>query len=137
MKRVPLLLIELILVMGLPAAETASKSWTLGLASALMVALGYPGEIQSNPSGRWMWWFFVLQLLELLVQYKWSENVWPKWRMLVVGYLMSLGLATTAMISSAAQSRDGSEASMWVDGLQVACGLVEAIVLCYQIHHVV
>merc|ERR1712193_15711 len=26
----------------------------------VMVALGYPGEIQSNPSGRWMWWFFAM-----------------------------------------------------------------------------
>merc|ERR1712146_879388 len=55
---VPLLLIELILVMGLPAAETASLSWKLGAASAVMVALGYPGEIQDDPSGRWLWWFF-------------------------------------------------------------------------------
>ena len=52
---VPLLLIELILVMGLPADETASKAWSLGLASALMVCLGYPGEIQDTPSGRWLW----------------------------------------------------------------------------------
>ena len=34
---VPLLLIELILVMGLPTEETVRKSWSLGLASALMV----------------------------------------------------------------------------------------------------
>merc|ERR1719422_288737 len=34
---VPLLLIELILVMGLPAEETVSKSWKLGVASAVMV----------------------------------------------------------------------------------------------------
>merc|ERR1712025_596196 len=53
---VPLLLIELILVMGLPAAETSSKCWKLGVASALMVALGYPGEIQDDPAGRWLWW---------------------------------------------------------------------------------
>jgi len=53
---VPLLLIELILVMGLPAEETTSLIWSLGLASALMVALGYPGEIQDSPSGRWLWW---------------------------------------------------------------------------------
>ena len=53
---VPLLLIELILVMGLSAEETSSKSWNLGVASALMVALGYPGEIQDNASGRWLWW---------------------------------------------------------------------------------
>merc|ERR1739844_630489 len=54
---VPLLLIELILVMGLPAEETVAKSLNLGVASAIMVALGYPGEIQDNPQGRWMWWF--------------------------------------------------------------------------------
>jgi bacteriorhodopsin len=53
---VPLLLIELILVMGLPADKTASLSWQLGVASALMVALGYPGEIQEDPKGRWLWW---------------------------------------------------------------------------------
>jgi bacteriorhodopsin len=53
---VPLLLIELILVMGLPAEDTSSLAWSLGLASALMVALGYPGEIQDSPSGRWTWW---------------------------------------------------------------------------------
>merc|ERR1712066_177840 len=53
---VPLLLIELILVMGLPAEETVNKAWSLGLASALMVSFGYPGEIQDTPSGRWFWW---------------------------------------------------------------------------------
>merc|ERR1712018_814914 len=53
---VPLLLIELILVMKLPAAETVSLSWQLGVASALMVSLGYPGEIQDDLSVRWQWW---------------------------------------------------------------------------------
>jgi len=53
---VPLLLIELILVMGLPADQTKFLAWSLGLASAAMVALGYPGEIQDDPSGRWFWW---------------------------------------------------------------------------------
>merc|ERR1711879_174955 len=53
---VPLLLIELILVMGLPADQTADLGWKLGVSSAVMVALGYPGEIQDNPAGRWMWW---------------------------------------------------------------------------------
>jgi len=53
---VPLLLIELILVMKLPAEQTSSLSWNLGLASALMVAFGYPGEIQNDLSQRWLWW---------------------------------------------------------------------------------
>lgn len=53
---VPLLLMELILVMGLEAEETASMALKLGVTSALMVALGYPGEIQDDPNGRWLWW---------------------------------------------------------------------------------
>ena len=53
---VPLLLIELILVMRLSGAETRAKATKLGLLAALMVLLGYPGEISSDPSTRWLWW---------------------------------------------------------------------------------
>jgi len=53
---VPLLLIELILVMKLPQEETVSLGWKLGVSSAVMVALGYPGEIQNDLSTRWSWW---------------------------------------------------------------------------------
>lgn len=52
---VPLLLVELILVMGLSRQETSSKAIRLGLLAALMVGLGYPGEIADAASGRWMW----------------------------------------------------------------------------------
>lgn len=52
---VPLLLVELILVMGLSRQETSSKAIRLGLLAALMVGLGYPGEIADVASGRWMW----------------------------------------------------------------------------------
>merc|ERR1719313_1289099 len=45
---VPLLLIELILVMRLPAGESAKLSWGLGASSAIMVALGYPGETKTT-----------------------------------------------------------------------------------------
>merc|ERR1719469_960238 len=48
---VPLLLMELILVMGLEAGQTQALAWKLGVSSAMMVALGYPGEIQDDPSG--------------------------------------------------------------------------------------
>lgn len=53
---VPLLMVELILVMNLSSEETTKMSWTLGLAAAIMVILGYPGEISQDPSTRWMWW---------------------------------------------------------------------------------
>lgn len=52
---VPLLLIELILVMGLSRAETASRATKLGLLAALMIALGYPGEVSATSDGRWVW----------------------------------------------------------------------------------
>jgi bacteriorhodopsin len=52
---VPLLLIELILVMGLSSSETISKSLKLGSAAALMIILGYPGEIADNNSARMLW----------------------------------------------------------------------------------
>jgi len=53
---VPLLLIELILVMRLPRAETYSRSIRLGGLAALMVALGYPGEIATSMGNRWIFW---------------------------------------------------------------------------------
>jgi len=53
---VPLLLAELVLVMGLPDDQTRSLTWKLGLAAALMVALGYPGEISSVTHIRWIFW---------------------------------------------------------------------------------
>lgn len=52
---VPLLLIEIVLVMGLSREETVSKATRLGFAAALMVALGYPGEIAADNMTRAIW----------------------------------------------------------------------------------
>ncbi|MEM7741777.1 MAG: bacteriorhodopsin-like [Pseudomonadota bacterium] len=54
---VPLLLIELILVMRLSRQETVSKATTLGIAAAIMVAMGYPGEIADSNGTRALWGF--------------------------------------------------------------------------------
>ncbi len=53
---VPLLMTELILVMGLPRKETTRKATLLAGLAALMIILGYPGEIATDPGARWMWW---------------------------------------------------------------------------------
>jgi bacteriorhodopsin len=53
---VPLLLVELVLVMGLSRQETWSKGVRLGGLAAIMIALGYPGEISAVSSTRWIWW---------------------------------------------------------------------------------
>jgi bacteriorhodopsin len=52
---VPLLLIELVLVMRLSQEETMSKSVKLGFAAALMIILGYPGEIADSNTVRAIW----------------------------------------------------------------------------------
>jgi bacteriorhodopsin len=53
---VPLLLIELILVMRLSQSETMSRSIKLGGAAALMIVLGYPGEVSEGMgSARFIW----------------------------------------------------------------------------------
>merc|ERR1712146_659958 len=56
---VPLLLIEIILVMDLSEDETTEKSWKLGGAAALMIILGYPGELilaADQLNHRWVYW---------------------------------------------------------------------------------
>lgn len=52
---VPLLLIELVLVMRLSQSETVSKATSLGFAAALMIILGYPGEIAADNATRALW----------------------------------------------------------------------------------
>ena len=53
---VPLLMIELILVMRLSQKETINKASRLAILAAIMVALGYPGEISDDTGTRWIFW---------------------------------------------------------------------------------
>jgi len=71
---VPLLLLEILLVMKIPAAELNTKAWTLGFGSALMIVSGYYGElvITGDLTPRWVCWFlsmvfFLYIVYELMV----------------------------------------------------------------------
>ena len=80
---VPLLLVELILVMGLSRAATISKGVRLGVLAALMVALGYPGEIATDMSTRLLWGAlsmipFLFILFELFVGLRGSIKNQPE-----------------------------------------------------------
>lgn len=80
---VPLLLIELILVMRLNPKETLSKSFRLGSLAALMIVLGYPGEVSQSSGTRWIWWAlamipFVWIVYELFVGLKKSIASQPE-----------------------------------------------------------
>jgi len=61
---VPLLLIELILVMRLSREETTQKAKSLATAAALMIVLGYPGEISAVTGEKWKWW--ILSMIPFL-----------------------------------------------------------------------
>jgi bacteriorhodopsin len=85
---VPLLLLELICVMDLPADDAQSLGWKLGVSSGLMVALGYPGEIQDDPAQRWVWW---------------GLSMCP-FCFVVFTLVIGLGDATNSQVNKAAQS---------------------------------
>jgi bacteriorhodopsin len=79
---VPLLLVELILVMKLSREETVARATKLGMLAALMVILGYPGEISSSGGTRWLWWAlamvpFVIIVYDLFVGLKESTASQP------------------------------------------------------------
>jgi len=71
---VPLLLIEIVFVMKLSDEETKKKAINLGVASGLMICVGYPGEliVEGDLGVRWLYWFlailpFLYVVYELLV----------------------------------------------------------------------
>ncbi len=79
---VPLLLVELILVMKLARGETIKKATTLGLAAALMIILGYPGEVAGDLGTRQFWWYlsmvpFLYIVYTLVVGLKTSISAQP------------------------------------------------------------
>jgi len=59
---VPMLLMEIVLVMKLSSEEASQKCLSLGLSSALMIILGYPGEliVEGDLSQRWMYWMLAM-----------------------------------------------------------------------------
>jgi len=80
---VPLLLIELILVMRLSRQETIKKSTILGGAAALMIILGYPGEVSDTGGLRFVFWVlsmipFVFIVYQLVVGLKESIASQPE-----------------------------------------------------------
>ena len=61
---VPLLLLELVLVMRLSKEETYSRGTKLAFAAALMIILGYPGEISAETGTKML--YFVLSMIPFL-----------------------------------------------------------------------
>ncbi len=74
---VPLLLIELILVMKLSREETVAKAQKLAGAAALMILLGYPGEISADVGTKFKWWFLSMIPFLYIVMNLFSSSIRP------------------------------------------------------------
>ncbi|MEM1203001.1 MAG: bacteriorhodopsin [Acidobacteriota bacterium] len=57
---VPLLLVELVAVLGLAKMVAGPMLRNLTVASFAMILLGYPGEISSIAGTRWLFWFLAM-----------------------------------------------------------------------------
>jgi len=68
---VPMLLMEIVLCMKLSAEEAKSKCISLGFAAALMIILGYPGELiidEAHLGTRWVYWALAMVPFLYIVQ---------------------------------------------------------------------
>merc|ERR1712006_37607 len=81
---VPLLLMEIVLVMNLPADESSKQCWRLGIFAALMIVSGYRGElvIAGDLRSRWIPWaismcFFSYVVYTLLIGLADATNAEP------------------------------------------------------------
>jgi bacteriorhodopsin len=57
---VPLLVIELLIVLGVTAERRKTLMTTLVPATVLMIALGYPGETSSDDGTKWIFWILAM-----------------------------------------------------------------------------
>ncbi|MEY3680062.1 MAG: hypothetical protein RL547_674 [Actinomycetota bacterium] len=57
---VPLLIVELLIVLGTSAERRKSLMLTLVPATALMVGLGYPGEVSTDDGTKWLFWVLAM-----------------------------------------------------------------------------
>lgn len=57
---VPLLVIELLIVLGVANAERKKLMIRLVPATVLMIALGYPGEMSSDNGTKWLYWILAM-----------------------------------------------------------------------------
>lgn len=57
---VPLLVIELLIVLGVTADRRKKLMTTLVPATVLMIGLGYPGEVSSNDNTKWTFWVLAM-----------------------------------------------------------------------------
>ena len=81
---VPLLVIELLIVLGVANEIRKGLMWKLVPATVLMIALGYPGETSADNGTKWLWWalamvpfIYILYVLYGQLQAAAQRESWP------------------------------------------------------------
>lgn len=70
---VPLLVIELVAVLALPAAMARSLMIKLGGAALVMIALGYPGEVAEGVGSAVVWWILAMVPFLYIIRVLYAE----------------------------------------------------------------
>ena len=133
---VPLLLTELVVVLALAKKLQASLLWRLIPASALMIALGYPGEISGDNTTRNVWGLlstipFLYILYVLFVELTRSLDRQPEAVKSTVSNLRILLFATWGVypIAYLLPIYFGGGADTWV-GKQIGYSLADILAKC-------
>jgi len=70
---VPLLVVELIIVLGLSSERRGDLLRKLVPASFAMIALGYPGELTTSSGQQWLWWALAMVPFLYILKVLFSE----------------------------------------------------------------
>lgn len=70
---VPLLVIELLIVLGVDSERRKKLMLTLVPATVLMIGLGYPGEISTDDGTKWLFWVLAMLPFFYILWILWGE----------------------------------------------------------------
>lgn len=97
---VPLLVVELLIVLGVANELRKKLMWRLVPATVLMIGLGYPGEVSTDNGTKWLWWFLAM-----------IPFVYILW--VLYGQLQEAGKRETGAISAAIKRTTGVLLVTW------------------------
>ena len=76
---VPLLIIELLIVLGVSADIRKRLMKSLLPATVLMIGLGYPGEVASTSGTKWLFWFLAMIPFAFILWTLYGQLEKPRW----------------------------------------------------------
>lgn len=98
---VPLLIIELLIVLGVTPDRRKKLMFTLVPATVLMIGLGYPGEVSGDNGTKWLFWILAMLPFLYILAVLWVE-------------LKAAGARETGEISKAIRNATGILLITWM-----------------------